>query len=49
MTGPLREPAPAALDGLSKAALLAYAAAHSVTGVSGSMRKADILAAIKGV
>ena len=35
------------LDGLSKAGLLSYAEDHGVTGVSGAMRKADILEAIK--
>ena len=35
------------LDGMTKAELLAYAAEKGVTGVSSSMLKADILAAIK--
>lgn len=35
------------LDGMTKAELLAYAAEKGITGVSSSMLKADILAAIK--
>ena len=35
------------LDGMTKAQLLAYAAEKGITGVSSSMLKADILAAIK--
>ena len=35
------------LDGKTKAELLAYAAEKGITGVSSSMLKADILAAIK--
>lgn len=35
------------LDGMTKAELLAYADEKGITGVSSSMLKADILAAIK--
>ena len=35
------------LDGMTRAELLAYAAEKGITGVSSSMLKADILAAIK--
>ena len=35
------------LDGMTKAELLAYAAENGIEGVSSSMLKADILAAIK--
>ena len=35
------------LDGMTKVELLAYAAEKGITGVSSSMLKADILAAIK--
>jgi hypothetical protein len=35
------------LGGMTKAELLAYAAEKGITGVSSSMIKADILAAIK--
>ena len=35
------------LDGMTKAQLLAYAAERGIAGVSSSMLKADILAAIK--
>lgn len=35
------------LDDVTKAELLAYAAEKGITGVSSSMLKADILAAIK--
>lgn len=34
------------LSGMTKAELLAYAADHGITGVSSSMLKADIFAAI---
>jgi hypothetical protein len=36
------------LDSMTKAQLLEYAEANGITGVSSSMLKADILAAIKG-
>jgi len=35
------------LDGMTKAELLSYAAERGISGVSSSMLKADILAAIK--
>lgn len=35
-----------ALSGMTKAQLLAYAQEHGIEGVSGSMLKADIYAAI---
>jgi hypothetical protein len=38
---------PVDFDGMTKAQLLEYAAANGITGVSSSMLKADILAAIK--
>lgn len=41
------EPENANLDGMTKAELLAYAAEKGISGVSSSMLKADILAAIK--
>ncbi|MCD8087275.1 MAG: Rho termination factor N-terminal domain-containing protein [Oscillospiraceae bacterium] len=37
------------LDSMTKAQLLEYAEANGITGVSASMRKADILTAIKEV
>lgn len=36
-----------ALSDMTKAELLAYAEAHGIEGVSGSMLKADMIAAIK--
>lgn len=36
------------MDGMTKAELLDYAAENGVEGVNDAMRKADILAAIKG-
>lgn len=47
LTRLLTEPEPVDLDGMTKAELLAYAAENGITGVSSSMLKADILAAIK--
>jgi hypothetical protein len=41
------EPDDVNLDGMTKAQLLAYAAEKGISGVSSSMLKADILAAIK--
>lgn len=41
------KPADVDLDSMTKAQLLAYAEENGVTGVSSSMLKADILAAIK--
>ena len=38
---------PVDLDSMTKAQLLEYAADNGITGVSSSMLKADILAAIK--
>ena len=45
----MSEPAPASvdLDGMTKAQLLEFAAENGIEGVSSSMLKADILAAIK--
>lgn len=36
-----------AIEDMTKAELLDYAQAHGIAGVNSSMRKADILAAIK--
>lgn len=36
------------MDGMTKNELLAYAAENGVEGVSGSMKKADILDVIRG-
>lgn len=41
------EPESVNLDGMTKAQLLEYAAEKGIPGVSSSMLKADILAAIK--
>lgn len=48
MIEPLSEPAPSTpdVDDMTKNELLAYAAENGVDGVSGSMNKADIKAAI---
>jgi hypothetical protein len=45
----LSEPSSASddLDSMTKAQLLEYAEANGVTGVSSSMKKADIIAAIE--
>ena len=44
---PEPEPEETDLDYMTKAELLDYAEAHGIEGVSGAMRKADILTAIK--
>lgn len=46
----LNQSAPNALnlDGMTKAQLLDYAAENGVDGVSGAMKKADIIATIEG-
>lgn len=45
----LNQPTPDTLnlDGMTKAQLLDYAAENGVEGVSGAMKKADIIAAIE--
>lgn len=47
---PLKQSAPDApnLLGMTKAQLLEYAAENGVEGVSGAMKKADIISAIEG-
>ncbi len=52
MTGPSTEQPessePLNLSGMTKAQLLDYAGEHGIEGVDGDMKKADILAAIRG-
>ena len=49
INAPLNQPTPNALNlnGMTKAQLLDYAAENGVEGVSGGMKKADIIAAIE--
>lgn len=50
MRAPLSEPTPSREDmsSMTKAELLEYAESRGVDGVSGAMRKADIIAVLEG-
>ena len=50
MSALLNEPSPPApdIDGMTKTQLIDYAAQNGVGGVNSAMKKADIIAAIRG-